>query len=562
VRAVVFWLAVAVAVLVTGSRLIRLPDAVSLGVVTGAILLLRFVPISWTRERPITFAAPLVFAALLWCGTGVALWSALLSHFVPGTLGPSRRQLSRNAVRFQGAQLALAALAAAALPGRLPLLLGYPGLPHAAPLTYTASLIALRYAALAALTFLLVALLLAICAGPGVHRVGFRATLWQQLRLLLPVYAPGLFPLVLLAPLGATVGVAVGLPALLLLLLSAQVTRLSDEVTGMQGQLKTAEAMGRASLTDTDTLEESVLLERFLLLSRDLVQADRALIWMLDGETNELTPAAALPNKGPFLRQTAQLGEGLIGHAAIRKKPRLVQDAARDPHRGQRETASGTWLLYPLVIGEEVMGVAQWMRPSSRPYSHDDIARLDSLVPQATIALENIHIRARMHHLAATDGLTGLWNQSKMADLLRDEQRRAQRYQRVLSILMLDVDSFKTFNVTYGHPQGDHLLRNIAAILRANVRTVDTVGRYGGEEFLIVLPETTKDAACRLAERIRGAVEERGHSLPDGVTVYRTISIGVASYPEDALNPIELVERADEAVYRAKRSGKNRVIWA
>jgi diguanylate cyclase (GGDEF)-like protein len=333
-------------------------------------------------------------------------------------------------------------------------------------------------------------------------------------------------------------------------------------VTSLNKQLKTAEAMGRASVTDANTVDSIQILERFLLLAQELVKAERSLVWMLDVEKGELSPTVALPDRGPFARRIAQYGDGLIGHAATRVRPRLIPDAAHDHHRGQREAASGAWLLYPIVVRERVLGVAQWIRSANQPFTIDDIKRLDSLVPQATIAIENIQIRARMHELAATDGLTGLWNQGKMADILRDEVRRAQRYHRVISVLMLDVDSFKTFNDTYGHPQGDHLLRSIAGILRANVRAVDQVGRYGGEEFLIVLPETSKDDACRLAERLRSAVQSRDYITPDGQAVYRTLSVGVASYPEDALNPTELVQRADEALYRAKRAGKNRVTWA
>ncbi len=206
--------------------------------------------------------------------------------------------------------------------------------------------------------------------------------------------------------------------------------------------------------------------------------------------------------------------------------------------------------------------MAQWIRPARSPFTRDDVARLASLVPQAAVALENVRIREKMHSLAATDGLTGLWNHRKTHELLAREMRRASRYHRALSVLMLDVDGFKTFNDTYGHPQGDQLLRCIASILQANVRSVDHVGRYGGEEFMVILPETYKDNACRLAERIRSAVEEQAFVVVAGQVIRRTISVGVASYPEDALNPSELVQRADEALYRAKRAGKNCVLWA
>jgi diguanylate cyclase (GGDEF)-like protein len=127
---------------------------------------------------------------------------------------------------------------------------------------------------------------------------------------------------------------------------------------------------------------------------------------------------------------------------------------------------------------------------------------------------------------------------------------------------MLDVDDFKWFNDTYGHPLGDRLLRSLATVLAASVRMVDSVGRCGGEEFLIILPETTKDDACRLAERIRVAVDSQASVEVAGQAVNRTVSVGVAAYPEDALNGADLVGRADEALYCAKRAGKNRVVWA
>jgi diguanylate cyclase (GGDEF)-like protein len=562
VRSLTFWVALVLAVPLFGYSLLKPGNIGPLIVLTGLLMFLRAIPISWTRERPLTFVAPVLFASLLWFGTGVTVWSALLAHVLLAWAGAKASiNVSRLQMRFQGAQLALAALAAArfVVHGSA---LARTAHTATAPISGSLLLLHLRGATLAALMFLAISLLLAVLADPACWRPGMRAVLRRQLAAQLLLYGAGLLPVVLLAPLGAIVGIAVGLPAILLLLVSAQVVRLTVEVVTLRSQLRTAEAMGRASVTDGQNVEADALLERFLLLSSELVKADRAVFWLMNHETGELAPTVAHPDKGPFARKVAQYGDGLIGHAAMRTRPRLVYDAARDPHRGQREAASGAWLLYPIVVGDRPLGVAQWVRQSSQPFSQEDIARLDTLVPQATIALENIRIRARMHHLAATDGLTELWNQRKMTDLLREELRRAQRYQHALSVLMLDVDSFKTFNDTYGHPQGDQLLRSIATILRANTRTVDYVGRYGGEEFLILLPETSKDDACRMAERVRSAVEQRGHLTVEGETVYRTISVGVASYPEDALNPSELVQRADEALYRAKRSGKNRVIWA
>src|SRR5258706_15204325 len=110
---------------------------------------------------------------------------------------------------------------------------------------------------------------------------------------------------------------------------------------------------------------------------------------------------------------------------------------------------------------------------------------------------------------------------------------------------MLDCDSFKHFNDTYGHPQGDKLLQGISSILKASVRSVDHVGRYGGEEFIIILPETSRDEALALAERIRAAVEGEAFPVGDGTSVRKTISIGIAGFPLDASQPADLVKYAD-----------------
>jgi len=130
-------------------------------------------------------------------------------------------------------------------------------------------------------------------------------------------------------------------------------------------------------------------------------------------------------------------------------------------------------------------------------------------------------------------------------------------------VIMLDVDGFKTYNDTYGHPQGDVLLKQLADVLAANVRDVDIVGRYGGEEFIIVLPETGKDSAFQTAERLRNAVAcciFPGTPGEDGTTVRKTISLGVATFPIDADDAHALVSKADQALYRAKHAGRNRTI--
>lgn len=535
-------------------------------IVSALALIARAVPVAWTRERPLTFLAPLVFAAAVSVGPDAAVLGTALAGWIHGYFD-RRTALSRSYVRFQCGQLALSAFAATAVLYRawpaLNVVSGGAGaVAQTASPTMGARLLAA--AMLSATMFAAMNTLLTSMAHLGSWKAMLRAkNARSRFGGLALVYLLGILPVVLTAPFGAAYGLIVALPVSILMLLGAQVSRLSIEVQSLRGQLSVGEAMGQASIADSSAdIDPAALLERFLTLAQGLVSAERAVVWIMDQESGELSPVVGMPDIGIYAGQKTRFGEGLIGHAAARIRPRLVANAAHDPHRGRREPASGSWLLYPIVVHARLLGVAQWIRPLQNPFTQEDVARLASLVPQAAVALENVRIRETMLSLAATDGLTGLWNHRKMHELLCEELRRAGRYHHPLSVLMMDVDSFKTFNDSYGHPQGDQLLRCLSGILTAGVRTVDHVGRYGGEEFLIVLPETTKDDACSLAERIRVSVENDAFVIVEDRAIRRTISVGVASYPEDALNPAELVQRADEALYRAKRAGKNCVVWA
>ncbi len=171
---------------------------------------------------------------------------------------------------------------------------------------------------------------------------------------------------------------------------------------------------------------------------------------------------------------------------------------------------------------------------------------------------EEKRLEERLRRLSTTDGLTGLFNRRHLDETLATEMARAQRYKAPLSIMMFDVDHFKRFNDEHGHDQGDRVLQAIAQSLQEHVRKVDVPCRYGGEEFLAILPGTGMSGAIIVSERLRAAVEQME---VDGLKV--TISIGVAALPElDVETPAALVEAADAALYRAKRAGRNQVIAA
>jgi diguanylate cyclase (GGDEF)-like protein len=187
--------------------------------------------------------------------------------------------------------------------------------------------------------------------------------------------------------------------------------------------------------------------------------------------------------------------------------------------------------------------------------ARDRKAQLDGLVR------ENEALRASNQFLAEQvkrDGLTGLYNHSYFQEVLTRETARAGRYKRIFSLLFADLDHFKQYNDFQGHQAGDKALAMIAEILRNSVRTSDFIARYGGEEFVILLPETPRDKARFVAERVRGGIE--GHPFPGRETQpggALTVSIGLASFPEDGLSTVELIRRADAALYTAKRGGGN-----
>ncbi|MDO8886892.1 GGDEF domain-containing protein [Candidatus Oleimmundimicrobium sp.] len=165
--------------------------------------------------------------------------------------------------------------------------------------------------------------------------------------------------------------------------------------------------------------------------------------------------------------------------------------------------------------------------------------------------------------LSVHDRLTGLFNYSYFLDRMEEEKKRADRYEKELSFIMMDIDHFKHYNDTYGHEQGNVVLKKIAKTIRENTRDIDIVSRYGGEEFVVLLPRASKEQAVVVAERIRKAVESL--EFPgnrEQPVVKKTISGGVATYPHDAKDASGLVVKADEALYEAKESGRNKTCVA
>ena len=208
------------------------------------------------------------------------------------------------------------------------------------------------------------------------------------------------------------------------------------------------------------------------------------------------------------------------------------------------------------------MGVMTVARQGEQ-FSHAERDVFLYLVGQVSSSIENIALHELVSEQAVTDELTGLSNNRRFRELISKEAARAQRFGHELSLLMVDLDDFKRINDTYGHLQGDEVLRMIGAVLSSESRGVDEPARYGGEEFVVALPETGLAGAVELAERIRARIESEAIPRLEGSGSLRiTASVGAASIPESADTARTLIAAADAALYEAKRSGKNRVSGA
>ena len=336
------------------------------------------------------------------------------------------------------------------------------------------------------------------------------------------------------------------------------------------------------------------ILTDFLEQCSRLILFDRAAVWLLS--TEDIMLEKHLEYSGlrgkpiSFAPAVRRSGEELVGRVAelVRPRPILVPDTRRNArHRDHLLSAEAklilgpsSAMLLPMLAAGELVGVVEFERRSLSPYIDDERARVQGLAGLVAISLANIRQHSDVMQQAVTDGLTGLYNKRQILKTLADETSRAKRYGKPLSVMMLDLDGFKKFNDTYGHMQGDILLQRLSELIKAAIRNTDIAGRYGGEEFVVVMPETGRDSAWVTAERIRARIEAENfpvivnyeaaiglqqpteESQPHEVIVRKTISIGIATFPSDALDNSALLARADEALYAAKNTGRNKVVLA
>ena len=312
------------------------------------------------------------------------------------------------------------------------------------------------------------------------------------------------------------------------------------------------------------TLDPEALLSRILDAAISAVPtANKGMIHLIAQDTGQLEMRASVGYADPRIRRIRiPAAVGYVAQAVREHTPLLIQDLRSDP-----SYVSGLFpevqdvqsaIVAPLVMHGQVLGALSLESTKLSAFFEGDLRLLVSFAATATAAIQNARLHAEVQKLAITDALTGLYNRRGLFELGQREVERARRYKRPLVAMMMDIDHFKFINDYYGHTVGDQVLQAVAKRCSDNLRRIDILGRLGGDEFTILLPETDMFTASQVAERVRNTVADRPVVTEEN-PISVSVSLGVARATSATPDLEVLISRADAAMYIAKREGRNRV---
>lgn len=305
-------------------------------------------------------------------------------------------------------------------------------------------------------------------------------------------------------------------------------------------------------------LDPGVLLSRIAELICQLIDAKACSVMLLDADRKRLLAKAAYGLREERMHTLSfRIGEGVAGWVVERGEPALIDDVSRDARfvtLPANQTPIAAMMCVPLLARGERVGVVTATSERVGAFDANDLELVRFIAMTIALDIENV----RLHRVAVTDPLTGAYNREFLHQRLPQEIEAAIERDRALSIAMVDVDHFKAVNDQYGHGVGDVVLAEVARRLRGAIRGGDLLVRYGGEEFLAVLPKADAGRAWEVGERMRQRVCERAFDVGDGIALMLRVSIGIAQWRQRETMPA-LIGRADVALYGAKERGRNRV---
>lgn len=348
-----------------------------------------------------------------------------------------------------------------------------------------------------------------------------------------------------------------------------QLLRLLSSVAGRLEILRLrAELDGRESIersvkkfdSELRNAEGDDLWQQLAANSAQLLQAERASLLLMDEMSGKFKVAASV---GMTAEGTAEQDPGRrVAHAIFeRGKTALVPDTVKaglQDNVEERGYRTRSFISSPILLGDKKIGVLSFTdKATATAFNAKDLEMVEAIAPQIAVAIDREELRARageFEQLSVTDALTGLLNRRYIEQRLDEEVKRSNRHGYPMSFLLLDVDHFKSYNDTYGHPAGDVALKLVADVIKDTLRGADVAARFGGEEFAILLPQTVDEEAAAIAERVRRNIEAA--EFPHREV---TVSIGVASCSSELCSTSGLVDAADKALYDAKHHGRNGV---
>jgi diguanylate cyclase (GGDEF)-like protein len=338
-----------------------------------------------------------------------------------------------------------------------------------------------------------------------------------------------------------------------------EILRLRDEIKQQAWLTKSLQKLNQTlKRIDSDDFW-SVLAQN----SAELMRAERGSIMIFDEETEGFVIKAAVGTRSDIIEMMSSehLGDRIAANVLRSGRPLVVEDTAKagiPPAPAEWKYKTDSFISYPIIIGGRKIGVINLTdKIGGGIYDDSDLEILNTFAPQIALALDRTSFKTKAgeyEQLSITDPLTGLLNRRYLEERLAEELSRSQRHGYPMSFLMIDVDSFKSYNDTFGHTEGDKALQLVGQNLKATLRGADVAARFGGEEFSILLPQTTLNEALTIAERIRQRVESA--RFPNRQV---TVSIGIATCSKELNETSELIAAADKALYEAKNKGRNNV---
>jgi len=340
--------------------------------------------------------------------------------------------------------------------------------------------------------------------------------------------------------------------------------RLKGSLLATRRELQFFDEIGRILNSD---MELDNMLVEIMKKTKDLIDASSWSIFLLDEETGEfvLEKKDERKKKGSTLKKLRlKPGEGIAGWVVKEGIPLIVPDVSHDERFMSRASNKSTrkaqsLICVPIKSKERVIGVMEFAKKTGTPFTKDDLDLLVKLMDYAALSIERVSLYHKMAELAITDDLTKLFNSRYLNRTIEVEIHRCERSRTSVSLIFMDIDYFKQVNDHHGHLVGSKLLVEVSQLLIRSLRSIDIVARYGGDEFVVVLPQTPPDVAAKVAERIRKAIAQNTFLKKDGYIIKITASFGVSSYPESAKTKEELLKLADEAMYRVKNYTRNGV---